>query len=186
MQPIKQLTDLLERHADGDHYLFSSSDLRVALPDMSDNAFHVLFNRAAKKKVLTRVCRGIYVRGQAMKNDGLLLFHVAARLRADEFNYISLETALSDAGVISQIPLQWVTIMSSGRSNIIPCSRWGSIEFVHTRITPERVADKLIYDARCGMWRAGVDLALQDMRRAKRPLDLINWEVADELVRSSR
>lgn len=183
MQPIKRLTELLERHADSEHYLFSLSDLRVALPDIANNSLHVLLTRAAEKGVLTRVCRGIYVREQAMRNDGLLLFHVAARLRADEFNYISMETALSDAGVISQLPMQWVTIMSSGRSNSIACDRWGTIEFVHTRNTPEKVADRVSYDARCGMWRAGIDLALQDMRRAKRPMDLINWELANELVR---
>ena len=31
------------------------------------------------------------------------------------FNYISLETALSDEGVISQIPINRITIMSTGR-----------------------------------------------------------------------
>lgn len=186
MQPIKRLTEILERHADGDHYLFSLSDLRLALADLSENALSVLLNRAAEKKVLTRVCRGIYVREQAMRNDGLLLFHVAARLRADAFNYISLETVLSDAGVISQLPLQWVTIMSSGRSNTISCDRWGSIEFVHTRNTPEKIAGQVSYDRRCGMWRAGVGLAIQDMRRTRRSLDLMDWEAADELVRSSR
>ena len=186
MQPIKRLTEILEQHADSEHSLFALSDLRAAMPDLSDAALHVLLNRAVGKKVLARVCRGIYVREQAMTNDGLLLFHVAVRLRANAFNYISLESALSDAGVISQLPQQWVTIMSSGRSNTISCGRWGNIEFVHTRNTPQKVAERVSYDTRCGMWRATIDLALQDMRRARRPMDLINRELADELIRSSR
>jgi hypothetical protein len=186
MQPIKRLTEILDQHADSAHSLFALSDLRAALPDLSDAAFSVLLNRATAKKVLTRICRGIYVREKALRNDGLLLYHVAARLRANAFNYISLEAALSDAGVISQLPLQWVTIMSSGRSNIISCGRWGTIEFVHTSNTPRKVADRVSYDTRCGLWRADIDLALQDMRRARRPMDLINRELADELVRSSR
>lgn len=69
---------------------------------------------------------------------GLVLFHAAARLRASTFNYISLETSLSDAGVISQIPINWITLMSAGRSNNIGCGAWGSIEFVRTCISCAR------------------------------------------------
>jgi len=52
---------------------------------------------------------------------GLVLFHTGARLRASGFNYISLETILSDAGVISQIPMNWITLMSSGRTTTVSC-----------------------------------------------------------------
>jgi hypothetical protein len=59
MQPIKRLTEILEQHADSGHWLFALSDLRAALPDLSDAALHVLLNRAVGKKVLSRICRGI-------------------------------------------------------------------------------------------------------------------------------
>ena len=114
--------------------------------------------------------------------DGLLLFHVAARLRADEFNYISLETVLSEAGVISQIPQHWISVMSSGRSNHIACGRYGTIEFIHTTRKPEEHLHHLHYDARCGLWRANVPLALEDMRLTHRNLDLIDWGVANEFI----
>jgi len=113
---------------------------------------------------------------------GQLLFHAAARLRADTFNYISLETALSDAGVISQIPINWITLMSAGRSNIIRCGAWGTIEFVHTRKRPDDVAEQLHYDRRCHLWRASVALALQDMRATRRNMELVDWSVVNELV----
>ena len=97
-----------------------------------------------------------------------LLFHAAARLRASEFNYISLETALSDAGLISQIPIQWITLMSSGRSHIVNCGDYGKIEFIHTAQRPENLATELTFDTDRRLWRASVSLALRDMKATRR------------------
>lgn len=182
MQPIKQLTRSLASLASPEHYLFALADLHALLPDLSEAALKTLLSRAAAEGHLARVCRGIYLYGQVAYPRGLVLFHAAARLRASTFNYISLETALSDAGVISQMPINCITIMSAGRSNRIDCGAWGAIEFVHTSKRPEDIADQLHYDARCHLWRASIALALQDMRATRRNMDLIDWSVADELV----
>jgi hypothetical protein len=177
MQPLKRLTKTLALLANQEHYLFSFNDLRGALPDLSPIAYKTLLSRAAKVGLLERICRGLYLYPQAMPIDGLLLFHAAARLRANGFNYISLETALSGAGVISQIPINRITLMSSGRSNVINCGRWGTIEFIHTVQKPTEVMHQLVYDTRCGQWRANISLALRDMRATHRSLDLIDWSV---------
>lgn len=181
-QPIRRLYGGLDSLASPDRYLFTPSDIRALVPDISVEAFRALLSRAAKEGRLERVCRGLYLYLPARPNSGLLLFHAAARLRAQEFNYISLETALSDAGIISQIPLNWVTLMSSGRSSRIACGRWGTIEFVHTRQRPQDLSEQLVYDERCRLWRASPALALRDMKVAKRNLDLIDWSAAHELV----
>lgn len=94
----------------------------------------------------------------------------------DTFNYISLETALSDAGIISQIPSNWISIMSSGRSSKISCGDFGTIEFIHTQQKPSTLIPELTYDSSCGLWRASVDLALRDMKRAHRNFDLVEEE----------
>lgn len=182
MQPVRRLMESLRALANQEHYLFTPHDLRALLPVLSDAAFKTLLSRAVKEGHLERVCRGLYLYHQAMPSDGLLLFHAAARLRAHEFNYISLETALSDAGVISQIPINWISLMSSGRSNIISCERWGTIEFVHTTKKPAELMRQLTYDGHCGLWRANVALALRDMRVARRNMDLIDWSVVDEFI----
>lgn len=166
--------------ADQEHDLFSTADLQAALPGMKDRA--VLLSRAEKAGLLKRICRGVYLCSRAGKPHGQVLFHTAALLRAGEFNYISLETALSDAGIISQVPINWITLMSSGRSNVIACGDFGHIEFVHTARRPDEVADLLAYDPVCRLWRATPALALRDMRATRRNKDLINWEVARELV----
>ncbi len=116
MQPIKQLSQVLRKLADAEHYLFSLQDLGAALPGLSPSAWKALLGRAEKSGLLRRVCRGLYLYPDADYPAGLVLYHTASRLRAHDFNYLSLESVLSDAGVISQIPMNWITLMSSGRT----------------------------------------------------------------------
>ena len=180
MQPIKQLERHLAALADHQHYLFSAQDLQGALPDQSN--WKVLLCRANNSGLLKRVCRGLYLYSRVDYPRGLVLFHTAARLRADEFNYISLETALSDAGAISQVPIDCITLLSSGRSNLIRCGDFGRIEFVHTCRAPDSVSDQLTYDSDCRMWRASVALALRDMRATRRNMELIDKETLHESI----
>lgn len=182
MQPIKILDQWLQIHASNEHNIFSSHDLRALLPHLSDAAFKVLLSRAVKAGYIERICRGIYICQKFISIDGLTLFHAAAHLRSSDFNYISLETVLSDVGIISQLPINWITIMSSGRSNKISCGRFGTIEFVHTQQKPTDIAEQLVYDAHCRLWRASVALALRDMKATHRNCDLIDWDIANEFI----
>ena len=129
-----------------------------------------------------RLCRGLYLYKRMIPSNGLVLFHAAASLRANNFNYISLETVLSDAGIISQQPINWITIMSSGRSNKIICGQFGTIEFVHTQQKSGEMLEELEYDSRCKLWRASTKQALRDMRVTKRNMDLIDWELMNESI----
>ena len=180
MQPLKQLSETLRLLADPEHCVFAASDLAAALPGCSQMA--VLLSRATKSGLLKRVCRGIYFYPVPNYSSGNLLFHAAARLRASEFNYISLETVLSDAGVISQLPLNWISLMTSGRSHVVDCGDYGHIEFVHTDQRPGDVGGELTYDAERHLWRASVRQALRDMKATRRSRELVNEEVARELV----
>jgi len=182
MQPLKHLTYTLASLADGEHYLFAMSDLKAILPDKNSLSFRALIGRAEKSGLLKRVCRNLYLYPKVDYPAGLILYHAAARLRAGEFNYISLETALSDAGIISQIPMHWITLMSSGRSYTVDCGSFGHIEFVHTKKNLDKVVDELHYDSVCHLWRASAALALRDMALTRRNIDLIDWEIANELI----
>lgn len=182
MQPMKYLISWLSQNANNEHYLFSTQDMLALYPELSTSAFKTLLSRVVRAGYLTRICRGIYLYKQAFLPDGLILFHVAARLRAKDFNYISFETVLSDSGVISQIPINWISIMSSGRSNIISCGEFGTIEFVHTNQKPNDIMDHLFYDSSCKLWRANVSLALRDMKVTQRNCDLIDWDIANEFI----
>ena len=180
VQPLKQLSQSLRALADREHCVFASSDLAAAVPECGQLA--VLLSRATKAGLLKRVCRGIYLYPVADYPAGNLLFHAAARLRAGEFNYISLETALSDAGVISQVPMNWISLMTSGRSHVVDCGDYGHIEFVHTAQRPDDVSAELTYDTDRHLWRASVRQALRDMKATRRSMELVDEEVARELV----
>jgi predicted transcriptional regulator of viral defense system len=180
MQPTRKLEKVLASLADAEHYLFASSDFQAALGKRGGLA--VVLCRAQKAGLLQRVCRGIYLYPRVNYPRGLVLFHAAARLRASGFSYLSLETALSDAGVISQVPMNWITLMSSGRSQVVECGDYGRIEFVHTAQLPGALARELTYDPERRLWRASTRLALRDLRATRRSQELVNPEVADELV----
>jgi hypothetical protein len=179
---MKNLVKWLDKNITSKSCLFSLHDLRALYPNLSNSTFKALISRAASAGHLDRLCRGIYLYRRAINYDGLMLFHIAAHLRANELNYISLETALSDAGIISQIPMNWISIMSSGRSNIISCGEFGTIEFVHTNQKPNDIMNQLSYDKNCGLWRANVPLALRDMKATHRNCDLIDWDIANEFI----
>ncbi|MBP7948649.1 MAG: hypothetical protein KA004_03265 [Verrucomicrobiales bacterium] len=180
MQPLRQLSDTLRTLADREHCVFAPDDLAAAVPGCGQLA--VLLSRAAKGGVLRRVCKGIYFYPVADYPAGNLLFHAAARLRADAFNYLSLETVLSDAGAISQVPMNWISLMSSGRSHVVDCGDYGHIEFVHTAQRPDEVAGELVYDPERHLWRASVRQAMRDMKATRRSLELVDEEVLRGLV----
>jgi len=182
MQPIMTIQSELSRIPERKRRVFSLTDLRVLLPEHDAGAFKSVVTRLERRGGLTRVCRGIYVMPDCDLRGSELLGHVAARLRAAHFNYLSLETVLSDAGVISQIPVNRIMLMSSGRSNVISCGAYGTIEFVHTRKKAEELAAELSYDSRFQLWRASVPLALRDMKDTRRDTGLMDEETANEFI----
>ncbi len=61
-----------------------------------------------------------------------LLERIAVTLRSGHYNYLSLESALLAYGIISQVPLAGITVMTTGRSGIFD-TPFGRIEFIHTK-----------------------------------------------------
>ena len=169
MQAMQKLRMNLEKLADSEHYLFSSYDFSALFPEKSRESLLVLLSRAVKSGILERVCRGYYVYQKNNFPKDLLLYFTAGRLRSDTFCYLSLESILSEHGIISQIPLGCITMMTGGRSGIINCGKYGRIEFTHTKKKPEDIGHLLTYDFRYKLWRANVQLALQDWRAVQRP-----------------
>jgi hypothetical protein len=69
--------------------------------------------------------------------------------------------------------MNWITIMSSGRSHVVDCGEFGHIEFIHTEQRPEEIAGELFYDATRHIWRASEKQALRDMKATRRSMDLV-------------
>ena len=179
---IEQLSNTLKSLADSKNYLFTQNDLSSVLPGVNRPTLQIILSRAVKHGLLQRVCRGLYLYPDADPRNGLLLYHAAAKLRAGEFNYLSLESVLSDAGVISQVPMSWITLMSSGRNRIVDCGRFGRIEYIHTQRPITQLTKQLSWDGRIHLWRASVALALRDLKHTRRSDDLVDWELANDLI----
>ena len=173
MQPIKLLEKTLEQNADSQHCLFSQQDFSSVFPDMTPENLTVLLSRAVKSNILERICKGIYLYTKTYYDSYLILFKVAAKLRANNMNYVSLETVLSQSGLISQQLLGWITVMTTGRSGIIRCGRFGTVELIHTAKNFGKIMPELRLDRVTGLFWASEKLALQDMKDCKRPTDLV-------------
>ncbi|MES2200131.1 MAG: hypothetical protein V4489_08200 [Chlamydiota bacterium] len=182
MRNYRVLENWLKKNASPKQYLFLYIDFKALFPDLSPSAFKTLLSRSVKRDLLERICKGVYAYKESIPSNGLILFHVAALMRTCEFNYITLETILSEYGAISQIPINRITIMSSGRSHILSCGKYGTIEFIHTKQKPEQLVNSLCYDPLCNMWKASIKLAVKDMKNTHRNLDLIDRETLYELI----
>lgn len=173
MQPIKLLEKTLGQNADSLHCLFSQQDFSSIFPDFTAENLRMLLSRAVRNDILERVCKGIYLYTKTDYDPTLILFKVASKLRADNLNYVSLETVLSQSGRISQQLLGWITVMTTGRSGTISCGRFGTVELIHTSKNFDKIMPELRLDRQTGMLWASEKLALHDMKDCKRQMDLV-------------
>lgn len=112
-------------------YVFTHGDLRKLFMNDNDKTFNEGLGRLVKAGLLVRACRGVYVNPYALAKDSYTIEHIAKALRRGEFNYVSLESALSEYGAISQILLDRLTVMTTGREATYR-TPYGTIEFTHT------------------------------------------------------
>ncbi|MCG9752071.1 DUF6088 family protein [Vibrio brasiliensis] len=128
--------------------------------------------RLVKNQILERVARGIYLytlsKGRFSSNT---LEIIAKTLRRGEYSYVSLESALSEYGVISQIPVDRLTVMTTGRKGEYK-TRYGVIEFTHTKKSVPDIIDSIRSVGR-PLRVAAKETAVRDLKRVGRNVHLI-------------
>jgi hypothetical protein len=159
-------------------WAFTPSSFSALMGGIEPAYLKLMTKRLADQGVLTRAARGIYVNPHArsMPSDvrrGLLRF-----LRPREISYVSLETRLSEAGVISQITTV-LTCMTTGSPGWFD-TPWGAIEFTHTDRSIRIGTDVIAQDD--GTFEATLRTAVRDLRRVGRNLDLIDGETLAEVI----
>lgn len=173
------LMDVLYRLDKKGIYVISRSQLAKYFPSDNKKAFSESLNRLVKDKVLVRATKGVFVNPRAHCFDGYTVEHIARCLRPGHYSYISLESALSEYGAISQIPIDRVTIMTTGRSGLIN-TPYGVIEFTHTqKRIPEILGDTIWQQGR-PLRVATKSAAYKDLKRARRNLHLVDLAVVEE------
>ncbi|WP_236630758.1 hypothetical protein [Bifidobacterium aemilianum] len=105
----------LSRWDDAGRYVFLNRDLRKLFPE-NDNAFKDGLKRLVFNGLLVRAARGVYIYALSKHIGEGTLDLIARNLRRGFLTYESLESALSSYGIISQIPIDRRTYMTTGRS----------------------------------------------------------------------
>lgn len=162
--------------------VFSIIDLMKLFPDSDRKTLREFLSRhcSGPDPLLTRACRGVYVNAKAPKGD--ILQEVARVCRRGFRSYLSNESVLSAYGVISQIPFDRITVMTTGREGDVE-TPFGTIEFTHTRSSPAAVDKGVSRPAgRHLLPVATLDRALRDYRISRRPMEMIDVEALNEIV----
>ena len=138
----------------------------------------LMMKRLSDQGVLIRAARGVYINPTARSRPADMRRGLLRFLRPREINYVSLESKLSEAGVISQIATV-LTCMTTGSRGRFETS-WGTIEFTHTDREIEVGTDVVVQDDET--LEATIRTAVRDLRRVGRNLDLIDEEILAEAI----
>ena len=173
MNKLRKLTaeTILARKA-GHDGLFTTSDLSLLLGEPMSPRFSKFLHKATKSKVLTRVCKNIYINPLMPPDGRAILAKIAKLIHWDKFIYISLESQLSHLGLISQILFDRITIMTTGRSGKIE-TLYGVIEFTHTEYSVESLTEDVYFDPDIEFFRAKEHKAIKDLKRVGRNIDMV-------------
>lgn len=160
-------------------YVFTKRDLQKLFPGDNQKAFDESLRRLVKDQILERACRGIYINSYANNVDHHTLERIAVALRLGEYNYVSLESILSEYGVISQIPIDRLTVMTTGRKGTYK-TNYGVIEFTHTKRSRNNILGNTYRQEGKPLRVATKKAALRDLKRVGRNLQLVDNDELDE------
>ena len=96
----------------------------------------------------------------------------AAR-RPGHLSYVSLESILSEYGVISQIPISRLTVMTMGASGLV-ATPYGAIEFTHTKRGVAEILKRTLADKGRPLRIATKRAAVRDLLRVGRNANMVN------------
>ena len=173
MSKLRELTELTVRaRNDGHCGIFTANDLALLLKTPTGPTFSKFLHGATKAGVLVSICRNLYANPMVPPNGAGILAKIALLLHWNKFIYISLESQLSHLGKISQVLINHLTIMTTGRSGRVK-TPYGTIEFSHTRQTFEALQGEVYFDPDIGIFRAHEEKAIKDLKRVGRNTHLL-------------
>jgi hypothetical protein len=173
MSKLRELTNTtLKAKSAGHSGLFTTKDLALLTDNNSDINFTKLLHKAVKAGVLEKVCKNVFINPLSPIDVKGVLAKIANILHWDKFIYISLESQLSYLGVISQVTMNRLTVMTTGRAALIK-TKYGIIEFTHTSRKVASIGDEVYFDPDIGIFRATKEKAIKDLKRVGRNIEMI-------------
>lgn len=159
-------------------YVYTLHDLAKLFPDDKPKTLQEGVNRLVRSGLLQRACRGVYVYSLARSIDSFTIERITQALRRGEYSYISLESALSEYGAISQIPIDRLTVMTTGRLGTYH-TPWGTIEFTHTKRAASDIVARTHKTER-PLRMATVQTAWRDLKRVGRNTQLVDEQALSD------
>ena len=157
--------------------VYTLGDLARLFPEDAPATLQAGVDRQVRAGVLKRACRGVYVYPLGRSVDEYVIERIAATLRRSEYTYVSLESALSEYSIISQVPFV-LTVMTTGREGKVD-TRYGTIEFTHTERGGDSILSSTVEIGR-PLRLAKPLAAVRDLRRVGRNTQLIDEEFLRE------
>ena len=162
-------------------YVLTKKDVEKLFPQEGEKSMEKSLQRMVKDGLLIRAARGIYVNALAVaRKPSWILEDVAKALLPGNLSYVSLESILSEYGVISQIPLSRITLMTTGAKGVHE-TPFGTIEFTHTKRTIPDILERTIFIKDRPLRIAKKHAAVTDLLRVGRNTDMIDYEELEEV-----
>lgn len=161
--------------------VFVMRDFRKMFPNDNDKTLAASVAQMVRDEILERPTRGIYVFAHTRHSREHLLYEVARTLRRGSYTYLSMESALSEYGVISQIPTGHHTFMTTGRRGEFRTD-YGTIEFSHTSRNPADFVPDLLEVER-PLPIANMERALKDLNRVGRNHQMLQLDEIEAMRR---
>lgn len=176
MELFRKLSELDRR---GVHVL-ARRDIEKLFPEEGEKAMEKSLQRMVADGLLQRVAKGLYVNPAATSKNRWIAEEIAKALRPGSMSYVSLESILSEYGVISQIPVNRMTVMTTGKSGLLE-TPYGTIEFTHTKRGAAEIVKRTLSVKGRPLRIATKRAAVRDLLRVGRNANMIDRrELEDE------
>jgi predicted transcriptional regulator of viral defense system len=156
-------------------YVLSKGDLAKAFPYEKEKAFEKSLQRLVSDGILQRVAKGIYVNTMAKSKRGQVIEDIAAVLRRGHFSYVTRESMLSEYGVISQVPMSRITLMTTGANGVYQ-TPYGTVEFTHTKRRLAELIQRTLTVKGRPLRIATKQAAIADLMRSGRNTSMIDMK----------
>lgn len=154
-------------------YVFTRTDIEKLFAHEGYETIESALARHVRAGFIVRACKGIYVNPNSPRVGSQTLQDIAQALRPGELNYLSLESVLSEASVISQMLMDRITVMTTGAKGEYK-TPWGVVEFTHTKRNKIELLKRTFFEKGMSMRRASVSTAYKDLLRVGRNLHMID------------
>ncbi len=171
-------TEVLRHWDSKGRYVFTRRELARLFPSDGPRTFGEGLNRLVKSGLLVRACRGVFANPHAQSFDSYAAERIARALRPGEYNYVSLESMLSEYGAISQIPVDRLTVMTTGRKGTYR-TPYGVIEFTHTARPARDIIGQIKQVNGRPLRIASKAAAWRDLKRVGRNVQMVDREIVE-------